>query len=416
MPAYRPTVNQPTGYNSSLYGYQPIRRYRCHRHDYTYYATDWTDNNTGRSYNKGFYDESGNYYRSLIMDNNGSFETRVVCDYCGSDIKLVWKEGAIPSCPNCGANMREIVEGAAVDTEYKETDNLYSGGVGTGNNGSALKTVLKVLRIYLVVIFVVPILYAVVSCGALLISGKRLDDIADVNDKNNDSLFMNKEYLNDIRNGGTGSDEDQLYVESIGRYIYWSDEYDSYYDEESDCYVYYNEDMDPPVWQYWYEDISSDYGDYGWMEYEENEDLWYIEVGEGEWEKLPSKYDTDDLWHFEGEQAGTSYAYDLNLEMFGEEIKVENAEGILVWDEDMMGYYNQDADCYIWYNTYVDPYIWQYWYPDISSDYGYYGWMEYDEAEDIWYIEEDMGEWIPVPDEYDTSELWHIEGEVSKAS
>ena len=55
--------------------------------------------------------------------------------------------------------------------------------------------------------------------------------------------------------------------------------------------------MDPPVWQYWYEGISSDYGDYGWMEHDD--DGWYIEKDHGEWIKLPDKYGTDGLWYIE---------------------------------------------------------------------------------------------------------------------
>ena len=49
----------------------------------------------------------------------------------------------------------------------------------------------------------------------------------------------------------------------------WNSEYESYYSIPDDCYLWYNTDVIPNLWQYWYEGISSDYGDYGWMEYEE---------------------------------------------------------------------------------------------------------------------------------------------------
>jgi hypothetical protein len=80
--------------------------------------------------------------------------------------------------------------------------------------------------------------------------------------------------------------------------LYWDYGYDSYYDKETDCYVWYNTDVSPNLWQYWYEGISSDYGDYGWMEYENGK--WYIETSNNNWEELDvQKYDTSRLWHFE---------------------------------------------------------------------------------------------------------------------
>ena len=39
---------------------------------------------------------------------------------------------------------------------------------------------------------------------------------------------------------------------------------------------------------------------------------------------------------------------------------------------------------------------------------GDYGAMEYDTAEQHWYIESEDG-WVPLPDSYDTSGLWYIE-------
>ena len=79
--------------------------------------------------------------------------------------------------------------------------------------------------------------------------------------------------------------------------LVWDEEADSYYDRSTDCWVCYNTDVEPAVWQYWYEGISSDYGDYGWMEH--YSDGWFIEDDYGEWVALPEKYDTDRLWYIE---------------------------------------------------------------------------------------------------------------------
>ena len=93
--------------------------------------------------------------------------------------------------------------------------------------------------------------------------------------------------------------QDSYYVKSIGRYCDWDDEMECYYDPETDCYFWYNDTTKTHTWQYWYEDISSDYGDYGWMEFDSTEKQWYIEVSDGEWIELPSEYDRSNLWHVE---------------------------------------------------------------------------------------------------------------------
>lgn len=81
------------------------------------------------------------------------------------------------------------------------------------------------------------------------------------------------------------------------RILYWDAAADSWYDRESDCWLWYNTDVEPAVWQYWYEGISSDYGDYGWMEH--YSDGWFIEASNGNWVSLPSIYGADGLWYIE---------------------------------------------------------------------------------------------------------------------
>lgn len=94
------------------------------------------------------------------------------------------------------------------------------------------------------------------------------------------------------------NNKNEIFVEEIGRTCKWDSESASYYDKTSDCYFWMNDTIDTPQWQYWYEDISSEYGDYGWMEYDFEESIWYIEVAEGDWDPLSNGYDTTELWHF----------------------------------------------------------------------------------------------------------------------
>lgn len=113
--------------------------------------------------------------------------------------------------------------------------------------------------------------------------------ISNVLDKNSED--------NKNQDSNLGNQED-IYVDAIGRTCKWDSEYESYYDKTTDCYFWMNDTIDPPQWQYWYEGISSDYGDYGWMEYDFDEKIWYIEVSDDTWKPLPEKYDTTELWHF----------------------------------------------------------------------------------------------------------------------
>jgi len=93
---------------------------------------------------------------------------------------------------------------------------------------------------------------------------------------------------------------DDIYVPKLERDVPWSDEFGSYYDKETDCYFFLNVDMDPPIWQYWYEGISSEYGEeYGWMEWDSKELRWYVMTGKESWEPLPEDKYEKRLWHFD---------------------------------------------------------------------------------------------------------------------
>lgn len=94
-------------------------------------------------------------------------------------------------------------------------------------------------------------------------------------------------------------DQASLYIEEIDRTCEWDEENHSYYDPETQCYFRYNTFVLYPTWQYWYEDISPDYENYGWMEFDKEKGSWIIEKSNGYWVDLPSDYDTTDLWHIE---------------------------------------------------------------------------------------------------------------------
>lgn len=260
----KPRFNQPHGGHSS-------KTITCINHTYDFYPEDWVDAESGVLYKKGYYDENGVRYDSIAFSHEGEYETKMMCDYCGTEIKLCWREGAAPQCPNCGANMTEELGYVAKDI-LEVTEPLSQ---TYKRNKSAVS-----LLIVLLVFFLSPCLcIVIVTAVSLVIS-----------------------IISGIVQGITGlgsSHESSIYVEEIGRECMWLSDYDSYYDSKTDCYFWYNDEIQPPEWQYWYEDISSDYGDYGWMEFDDTEDCWYIEITNGYWEELPSYYDTSYLWHIE---------------------------------------------------------------------------------------------------------------------
>ncbi len=114
--------------------------------------------------------------------------------------------------------------------------------------------------------------------------------------KRNDAGTQNNGYNNQI--AVTDSSHQPIYVAALGRDVPWNTQYDSYYDKQTDCYFFLNTDMDPPIWQYWFEGVSSEYGDYGWLEWDAKETRWYVQTSETKWELLPEKY-ASDLWHFD---------------------------------------------------------------------------------------------------------------------
>ena len=222
-------------------------------HDYVYYPNSWT-NAEGRTFEAGYYDEDGNRYRNVVVENE---ETVLTCEYCGSQTKVVWKEGLAPNCENCGAPLQIDVREKA-----QETASSYSGSE-TGRSGGGLKVILLAIVIILAAMFFISFVSGVI--------------------RDREEEFVAVDQISD-----------SIYVEEIGRTCYLDGE--DYYDPETECWFWFNEEYG--VWQYWYEGISSNYGDYGWMEYAYDEDQWYIQAGEQEWVPLPDQLKADYLWHF----------------------------------------------------------------------------------------------------------------------
>ncbi len=374
--------NQPTNYT----GKSAIHKYKCVKHDYVYYGEDWIDSTTGKEFKRGYYDETGERFDNVIIENNGQYESQFVCDFCGASSKQVWTEGNAPHCSNCGANLIETA-GKVIQDKFDNstvTEVKYVETVGS-----------KISRVFETIVQIGY--FSFIGLIIIVMLGYFISEIINKGEskKNNTNIDLF---------GKT------IHVDSINRDLNWNEEYESYYDSVSDCYVWYNTDVEPAVWQYWYEGISSDFGDYGWMEYELEENQWYIEKSNGNWIELPEKYDTSRLRYITGELAGTSHSKDFNLERFGNYITVDSSDAKCEWDKDMVSYKVSDKDCYIRVNFDVKKPSVQYWYEDISKKYckdGYGGWLEYNYNTEKWSVVDENNNWSEL--NKGTQDLWHVE-------
>ena len=293
-PLVRPRVNQPRGFSGSGH----VTSYRCRKHEYVFYPADWTDVETGTVYKKGYYDENGNHYETLILKHNQKYENVPLrCEYCGTtSVRDLTDDNETMTCENCGANM--VIEAildepdeVALSYDYSATDD--GAAYARRTRGIGVIVVATVVCIFsFVLMTMLGVMYRIDRANKTAYNAAH-DSGSDSKPVSNVDIFGSTLYLKKGDDGYTISNSDDY-----DKALYWDYSYESYYDKDTDCYVWYNTDVSPNLWQYWYEDISSDYGDYGWMEYEDGK--WYIEYDEEEWIWLnPDRYDQSKLWHFD---------------------------------------------------------------------------------------------------------------------
>lgn len=147
----------------------------------------------------------------------------------------------------------------------------------------------------------------------------------------NPELFGKTLYLKRGDSGGYRFTTDGSYDKKL----VWDSAEESYYDDESGLWLWFNTSVEPPLWQYWYEPFSGDYGNYGWMEYEDGQ--WYIEGTLGTWIPLPQKYDASLLWYVETNNRTSGNSAVTPTVLYGDsEEDLKTAQAILAdTDEDL---------------------------------------------------------------------------------
>lgn len=299
-PLGRPRVNQPVGYLIS--GILQPTVYYGRRHDYVYYPEGWTDTASGTHYEKGYYDENGQYYNSVAFQKNGSYENVAChCPYCDTDHLLTLDNRAGSTqklqCPNCGAPLEIRSELDEILTPGPDGSNTHVYASEESLRPFSEQTQQKKRHTLQSILIALAIL---VGIGNVFYraGSERYSDPVSQPETQQIQLLNNAEpapvYL---ERTGPGAYRETKNPGEDGKVLVWDEDAESYFDEESDCWLWYNTDVRPALWQYWYEDISSEFGEYGWMEH--GTDGWYIEEAEGRWIPLPEEYEADELWYIE---------------------------------------------------------------------------------------------------------------------
>ena len=155
----------------------------------------------------------------------------------------------------------------------------YGSGYGYGGSGCSLPGCVGTLAALALIV--------IIAGGALYFNSKRGDSVQQGG--NAQSGYHQQQ----------AETQDSIYVEPLKRSVKWSEQYECYYDQPTDSYFFKNTEVSPAIWQYWFEGISSDYGDFGWMEWDVPEQRWYVQIGEYDWEPLPESKYTSSMWHFD---------------------------------------------------------------------------------------------------------------------
>ena len=231
-------------------------------------------------FREGYYDENGIHYTNIAASN---VQTTLTCEFCGTKSIWQWQEGTIPVCSNCGGQIKIDKIDAAVNNVS-----------GTRSSKKPLMTALLIgLGIYVGIPLTFTLFYVVIILFSAFFKLLPIHKNSSTDQTTRTAVVETQKMPSSV------------YVKEINRTCYLDGE--DYYDEETQCWFWYNTDVVPGQWQYWYEGISSDYGDYGWMEYDDDKEIWYIETSDGKWKKLPDKYDTTNLWHFENKNVNELY-------------------------------------------------------------------------------------------------------------
>ena len=350
---------------SSHSNFTPIP-YHCVRHTYYYYPFDWTDEDAGKAYKRGYYDEDGCYYEDVAFLSNGRYENILCqCEYCDTVSKLDWSDDGPLICPQCGGSLRiksaldEFIGAPSSKPVWQDPDRADRG------------------------------------------IERRTAEAAESGETDTDDGRSDEDSEDDPaeRHFAQGIIGVLVFILCVAMFIVTtvpgtqkSSPFDNHHNKEPG--------------------------------FQQSGNLWiqygYMDEIDGTWMLVSAN--THSGSSCSSRRSDTHYTV-RNSKMFGPiiylksigdgicvEAREEDSDRKLVWKNDLQCYWNEESKVYIWYNTNMAPPVWQYWYEPISGDFGSCGWMEYDYENEGWRIESTAGKWIEVPEKYDLSALWRIDG------
>ena len=203
------------------------------------------------------------------------------CSYCDKELYLNPESCENPTCPDCGARLNIVSELDEIKSDIEQNNTLDQD-----------KRKSEFYNAMLSMFIIIILLVSTVFLGMFALN--KIEEVISINISNEQQtttslsdvdIYGSTIYLLNNSDGSykiiTGA-EDMI---GYDKKLEWNEKYEAYYDPDSDCYLYYNMDVFPYIWQYWFEGYSSDY-ESGWMEYDTDEECWYIETDPGNWEKL----------------------------------------------------------------------------------------------------------------------------------
>ena len=262
-------------------------------HDYRCFGSEWKDSD-GVAHKPGWYDENNNRFDAVAK--KGSSTVLCTCSYCDTTTTFNIKDQSQVEyeCPNCGAPLKiqvveEDKEDIIVSSDFSDSEmGDYSGSDG-GHKG--LLYLILVVAALIIIPFVLPSYHKSDDDRMKESINQQLEDMEE-------EVAETKQTKQTKQLKLTSTGDNSYSVSESGNYdkvLTWDGE--NYYDSELNYYLWYNDEVGQ--YQYWYEPISGDYGDYGWMEYDPKDSNWYIEIEDRNWIVVPDKYDTSVLYHIE---------------------------------------------------------------------------------------------------------------------
>ena len=383
----RPRINQPKGYEDSRYSVSLVRG---RKHDYIFLPQGYTDEETGKEYKAGYYDENGDFYERVIIEAGKNRETLACCDFCGTQIKLKWEAGALVSCPNCGAALHEVPDRTIYDHQLRPVPShpvfkeRPSRGYYSSDDGSpygTLKMSFAIAGLLLIVILVIVVIASMRSTNkkstpAQVVYVNSTPAPTPMPDAR--SYFAHSPILGEHRS--------PIFIKEANASFKWNDKDKCYYSEDGKYGLRYNEGSYTiqGQFEYWYEEIAYNYKDgMGWMRYNYANDEWSIEIERNNWRKLPEDYERFEKWHInkpgDGKYYGASTVCITDTgDGYGYKIGIDTGGRECVYLAEENNYFDPVTGCHFYYNDILGEATWTYYFDGI-------GWCTYDEANKKWY-------------------------------